>query len=310
MLVVGGYPYHHPRKNLAKPFQAGVISLVGSQFENTYLQYKMFMMDSHQQHIESGLFEHLYQDTPKDYESAQQALKSYDMNDDVQRLRHGLFFIARNSYGYFYTTPFKKNAIIFHHKAYFNGLIEDVFLSLASANQMAKDAGKPAYLKATAVGMGFFARIDGVYDIGAYLFPLYLQAFKHVLENYSFSNIKCIEFPIFEEQRQNNFKFVFGRQTTINGIEIHQDRLDVLAFSDEQKEQYYPCVLNPSDSNAFPGNEWGYGSVESAIGNNTTIRMDQVYLTNPHMTAPEKHLGISMDTHDFNYQPCNSGMKR
>lgn len=309
VLVVGGYPYHYPRKNLDNPFQAGVISLVGSQFENTYLQYRMFMMDPHQRHIEPGLFAHLYNDTPKDYESAQQALKNYDRNDDLQRLRHGLFFIARNSSGYFYTTPFKKNAIIFHHTAYLNGQIEDLFLSLASANQMAEEAGKPAYLKATAVGMGFFARIDGVYDIGAYLFPLYLQAFKHVLENHAFPNIKCIEFPIFEEQRQNNFKSVFGNQTTINGIEVRQNSLDVLAFSDKQKEQYYPCVLNPSDSNAFSGNEWGYGSVESAIGNNTTIRMDQVYLTNPHLTAPEKHIGIAMESHDFKYQSFNSGMK-
>lgn len=307
VLAVGGYPYHNPRENLAKPFQAGVISLVGSQFENTYLQYKMFMMDPHQQQVESRLFEHLYGDTPKDYESAQKALKNYDLNDDLQRLRHGLFFIARNSSGYFYTTPFKKNALIFHQTAYFNGLVEDVFLSLASTNKMAEYARKPAYLKATAVGMGFFARIDGAYDIRSYLFPVYLRAFKHVLENHSFSHIKCIEFPVFEEKGQNSFSLIFGNQTSINGIEVHQSTLDVLAFSDAQKEQYYLCVLNPSDSNAFPGNEWGYGSVESAIGNNTTIRMDQVYLTNPDIIAPEKHIGIPMDNHDFKYQPFKSG---
>lgn len=294
VMAVGGYPHTIPRQNLKKPFQIGLLSQVGAQFENSYLHYRAFIMDPYQDIIEHPHLKHLYEDTPTDFRSAAAVLAKYDSNGDLFRPRDGLLYIARNTSGHFYRTFFNKNAIIFNRKAFFNSLVEDIHLALIAVDQMAEKEKKPAFLKATGVGLGFFAKINCAYDIHGYLLPIYLHAYKHVLETYSFPHIKVIEFPIFGDEEENTYDLVFNGQSKINHIEVSHFARDVLSFTDKEREEYYVCAINPSDSNAFPGNEQGYGSVESALGNNTTIRTDQVYLTNTALLNPENQIGINL----------------
>lgn len=301
-LAVGGYPHTIPREDLEKPFQVGIFSQVGPQFENNYLHYRSFFMDPVQDISNNPYLTHLYEGTPTDFKSATAALGNYDSNGDLRRLTDGIFYIGRNKSGDFCTTLFSKNALIFNRKAYFNSMVEDIHLNLIAVDNMAEAAKKPGLLKATGVGLGYFAKIDCAYDIHSYLLPIYLNAYKYVLENYSFPHIEVIEFPIFKEEDEAVFDIIFNGQDEINHIAVSEAPRDVLAFTDEEKEKYYVAVVNPSDSNAFPGNEKGYGSVESSAGNNTTLRTDQVYLTNPRILNPENQIGIDID-HDLQAIP-------
>jgi Domain of unknown function (DUF4804) len=282
---VGGYPYNNPRKKLDTPFPVGIFSLSGSQFENAYLQARMFFLDKYQKQITlPDTFNPLYDDTPTTYEQALKELGEYDVSENFQRLRLGFSFLTRSSDGNFGHSLFRGNSVIFHSTAYYRYVLEDVALLLNSVNHMAQEEGKPAYLKATLVGMGFFAKVDGCYDIHHALMSNYFRAFKSLLEKNDYPHIAKIEFPIFDENDQQSYGNVFDEEEKINGIEVNHMSRDVLAFTNKELNDYFVCAVNPSDSNSYPGNEWGDGSVESAcFGNNTTLRVDQVDVANPDM---------------------------
>lgn len=71
---------------------------------------------------------------------------------------------------------------------------------------------------------------------------------------------------------------------------MYRSTRDVLEFREEEIEKYLPAAINPSDAFALTGNEWGYGSVESMIGNNSSIRFDQVHHMNPLILDPSHHV--------------------
>ena len=78
-------------------------------------------------------------------------------------------------------------------------------------------------------------------------------------------------------------------------MSVISSKRDILEFSPTEHERYYVCVVNPSDVNALPGNEWGGFSVESMLGNNTLLRLDQVFLVNQKVLDPSHHQGVSID---------------
>ncbi|WP_277619286.1 hypothetical protein [Legionella norrlandica] len=211
----------------------------------------------------------------------------------MSRIRIGLPYLARSSKGTFYPSFGKSNAVIFLAEAYKRYQLEDISLLLASVNQSAKEAGKPALLKATAVGMGFFAKINCSYDIQHLLFPYYLRAYKQLLTEQKYPWITKIEFPIFGELQQEQFDAIFA---DYNGhVKVYQSTRDVLAFSESETEKFLPAVINPSDAFSYIGNEWGYGSVESMIGNNSSLRLDQVPHANPLLLEPSHHVGVQIN---------------
>lgn len=55
---------------------------------------------------------------------------------------------------------------------------------------------------------------------------------------------------------------------------------------------YTPGVVNAGDCFAFPGNERGYGSVEAMLGENTSLRRNQVYLYNPWLLHEGSHVAL------------------
>ena len=302
VFAAGGYPAHNPRELVSNSFPVGIISWPGCQFENTYLQYRLFFMDRFSQNLNNPHFTHLYTNSPTNFEQAYRELDSQDPGWQLKRPRIDLLFIARNEEsGKFYTSLFKKNAIIFHAQAYMNSLKEDVILALCAANKMAEEDGRPAFLKATGVGMGHFSKIDCSYPIHGYLQPLYLKAYKNVLEEYRFPHIAAIEFPLFDEADQALFDEEFADTQIINRIQLSKSMRDALAFNETEKKKFCLLVLNPSDSNAYPGNEPEDASLEACIGNNSTLRIDQIPW-NPRFNERSIYVGVSIkDKEEYQY---------
>lgn len=286
----GGYPYTNPQTIHSKSINVGLFSLAGATFENRYLHQRLFILGPQNAKINTSHFESLFDHLPTEFEEAKRELGHYDFNQSFVRIRTGLPYLARTVSGTNYPSFFKTNALIFASAAYMRHLLEDTSLLLASVNEAAKEVGKPALLKATAVGMGFFAKIDGSYEIDYLLYPYFLRAFKKMLTEQSYPWIAKIEFPTFSELQQNQFNDVFDN--FLNPIQVVQAGRDVLKFSAEEIEHYFPCALNPSDAFSYAGNEWGFGSVESMIGNNSSLRFDQVSHANPLILNSHHHIPI------------------
>lgn len=267
--------------------------MAGAAFENSYLHSQLFILDPYNLKIKNDAFSHLYKNTPTEFEVAKKELGTYDLNPSMTRIRIGLPLLGRTSSGFYYPTFGKSNAVIFLTEAYFLHQLEDISLLLASINESAKEAGKPAFLKATAVGMGFFAKVDGTYGIQNILFPYYLRAYKKLLTENSYPWIAKIEFPVFDESQQFQFDVIFDTQT--GPVQVTSSHRDVLEFTEEEREKYFVCVINPSDAFAYTGNEWGYGSVEAMIGLNSSLRLDQVSHANPMLLDPNHYVGITIN---------------
>ncbi len=303
-VAYGGYPRNNPQIRYKNPFRVGIFSMAGAQFEMPYLHYKLFALDPLQQEVDNiPSYAHLYRDLPTHYDAAKQTLGDREVNKHLNYLSidSSLFLgptlITRTQKG-FSTAHTENNAVIFLGQAYERYIFENVALLLTAVNENAKQVGKPALLKAAAVGMGFFSRIDCRYDISHYLYPYFLRAFKYLLETGEYPNIAVVEFPIFSEilamiYDMSMLKFEYG------GVKVIRQSRDLLHFSEEEISEFYPVVLNPTDSNAFPGNEEGFDSVEAMIGNNTSLRHDQVYLMNPNLLRTENHVGVQVDIKDY-----------
>jgi hypothetical protein len=289
----GGYPYNNPKVPYKNPFHARIFSLAGASFENDYLHSRLFMLDAHNPTIKQGTpFDSLFKGIPIDFDAAKREIGKYDGTDDMSRIRLGFTLLARTSSGVYYPTFAKDSSVIFLTKPYFRHQLEDVAMLLSATNESAHEAGKPALLKATAVGMGYFAKINGSYDIQHLLFPYYLRAYKQLLEDHSYPWVGKIEFPVFNELQEMQFDGVFEGYK--GPVEVCRTRRDVLEFSEEELAEFTPCLINPSDVFALTGNEWGYGSVEAMIGLNSSLRMDQVHHTNPRILDPESHVAVQV----------------
>lgn len=294
----GGYPRHIPIVNYDNPVRVGIFSQAGAQFEMPYLHYSLFGLDPCNNRIHHPLFTHLYKDLPVSFDDAKKFLGRYDSTNTLGRIRVGFPFLCRRTEGSFYSSMFKQSASIFLNKAYERHLMEDTALLLASVNESARLAGKPALLKATAVGMGFFAKVDCQYDIKHHLYPYFLLAYRDLLSTGAYPYIGKVEFPTFSPMFKE-FYDGFFIEKTYGGAKVCQSSRDVLEFSEEEHEEYFVCVVNPTDTNAFAGNEWDYASVESSIGNNTSLRVDQVYLVNPQVLNPAAHISVDIDPQTF-----------
>ncbi|MCW8387516.1 type IV secretion protein Dot [Fluoribacter dumoffii] len=292
ILGCGGYPHNNPLILYKQPFKASIFSLAGATFENSYLHSKLFILDAKNPEINANAFSHLYKNIPTTVVDAKKELGGVDLNACMSRIRLGLSLLGRTSSGFYYPTFGHSNAVIFLTQAYFRHQLEDISLLLSAINETAKEAQKPAFLKATAVGMGFFAKIDGAYSIQHLLFPYYLRAYKQLIAQNSYPWIAKIEFPVFDEMQRNLFDGIFHSEES--PIEISRSSRDVLNVTEEERENYFICMVNPSDAFAYAGNEWGYGSVEAMIGLNSSMRLDQVFHANPRLLDPRHYIGVSI----------------
>ncbi|MCW8417029.1 type IV secretion protein Dot [Fluoribacter dumoffii] len=288
----GGYPHMNPRYLKKEPHTVGIFSLAGASFENSYLHYSLFMLDPINSKIDNPRFDHLFESSPTDFNEAHTSLGPYDSNAFITRIRTGLPLLSRSAPDKFYSAFSRRNAVIFLSQAYYQHQLEDLSMLLTAVNKAAEEAGKPALLKATAVGMGFFAKVNETYDIQHLLFPHFIRAFKQLVETNSYPWIAKIEFPIFDEQLQLQFNAIIDKP--VEPVELYQNARDVLDFSNEEVENYYVCCINPSDAFAYSGNEWGFGSVEAMIGLNSSLRLDQIPVENPLLLEPSHQVPVNI----------------
>ncbi|MBI2785088.1 MAG: hypothetical protein HYX60_01790 [Legionella longbeachae] len=284
----GGYPMDSSINILKEPQSVFILSMPGLQFEHPQLDYKICIIDAHNQP-----------------EKHQTILSQFACHDKEAMLRYmplrggGFSYIQRKAKGEFTSGLSMRKAIFLDREAYFNELVEDFIILFKSAENMV-DKSKKIYLKLPFRGMGYFAIIDSTYDIKNYLISIYLDALDHVLKVENFPQIAVIECAVFgEEMRQVVDLCRNKKENKINNIELFfPSNSDSLDFTGISAEQYHYCVANPSDVNSYPGNEIGYSinhptSVESAIGNNTDIRYIQNHSLNPALLDIKNWIGIS-----------------
>ncbi len=296
----GGYPQNNPRTLYPKPFSAAILSLAGATFENDYLHSRLFLLDPVNSTVNApSNFSHLFTNSTTQFDQAKLILGSSESNSQLTRIRLGLAtFLGRNTEKNYFPTIYKNQAVILQTEAYFKHLLEDIALLLKTVNDMAERQGKPALLKATAVGMGYFAKIAGEYDIKHVLFPYYLRAYQQLLSEHSYPWIAEIEFPILSgELQQYQFDQLFKDWN--NPVKVFRSGRDVCSFTEEEIANYSLNILNPSDAFAYAGNELGFASVEAMIGMNTSLRCDQVYCVNPTILDPANHIEVTIDG-DYN----------
>lgn len=217
---------------------------------------------------------------------------------ELRNISLGFYKLARHTNGKFHTSMFSNNHVIFLSDAYQRYLDEQIALLLSAVNHTAKQIVKLALLKATATGMGFFAKVDGVYDINHLLFPHFLRAFQTLLNTKQYPWIKEVEFPIFSDLGDEFFKMIFIGPK-VGTTKVTSSKRDVLKFDKKEQEEYYPCVINPGDVNAFPGNGWSLTGVEPAIAHSSSLRFDQVYLVNPNLLSPKHHIPVHIDVNNL-----------
>lgn len=178
----------------------------------------------------------------------------------------------------------------------------------------------PAILRMSAIGIGSFSRWNQngfEFDISRFVQIMLVNALKCALilspgprsdrpnEKYpdfpsfpkfpaapKYPNIHRIELCDFDVFSTKNLwemwdDRVFHRSCN-NHIDIATlDGQDLLAFTPEQIQNNRCVVVNAGDAFSLPGNEFGYGGVDSMVGNNTTLRITQSYLTNQTLMAHE-----------------------
>ena len=265
--ATGGY------KTTLKPlpkddsFECIVISGAGPQFEAVYLDYADFII------------------TPEGSKRLSQYAHLGEIPDKWQEVLEA----CKDGSGRF--SELDGYDVVFHRAGYLASMTECMHLWLTAFNDMVTRTGngRTGYMKISAIGAGFFSDVA---DIGiniAYLvMPLLQEAVEAAIMNHTYSHIAALEFPDFSG------KDLFRpRRPEVKGIKlIHAPRQDVMEFSEDVRKQYVLGILNPGDCFACVGNELGYSSVESMIGNNSTIRTTQCYIWNECILDERNYISV------------------
>ncbi len=313
----GGYP-RGDATELAKPHAVLISTRAAPQFEMDYLEYRHFIVDPirNAQVVSDPVFMSRYQQNQMipSHQAVQQLLGNENETKDWLRLKVGDQYLVRTEKGYALSNN-QHAALILNKKALLQSLKEDILLELTAQNDMLGEMNqrdkmaKQGLFKATLSGLGFFAKIDNQYSITPQLMPLFFQAYADVLKTHTFSNIAVIEFPTFEPKSEEAFKAAFDNNQP-KAITVQPKKRDVLDFTEEEQAKYHCAVSNPGDCFSLPGNEESYASVEAAIGNNTTLRRDQVYLTNSAVANPKQWRGVSFQAADVVITPIEKTEQR
>ncbi|MCJ1326756.1 hypothetical protein MMC10_003421 [Thelotrema lepadinum] len=268
--AIGGY------KSKVKPlgktdiFDCIVISGAGPQFEAPYLDYADFIFTKRSHTSRLPKYAH-FGDVPEKWE------------DIVKAAEEGSNFIKTGS-----------GKHMFHKTGYLTSMTECMHLWLSAFNQTIRQFGmRKGYFKISAIGCGFFSDVAGAgVNIGTTLMPILVKATEAALRANSYPAIGCVEFCDFS----GDGSFAPTTGCIKNGEQeirlIHGPRSDVLDFPKEVVKDYVLGLLDPSDCFACVGNETRYLSVESMIGDNTTIRSTQCYIWNEQALDEDKYIPV------------------
>ena len=257
------------------PRNIHLISLAGPQFEFRKLEFNDFIVIRGAAADPKPLFPHYYADGIKpSFDQASQLVGANAIKID--------------------------NDLIFLSQAYMVSAIEDITLILTAFNSVLTTptgtscstqlhGNCTGWLKLTAVGMGFFAKLDMKKSIAGILVSLFLQAFHWVASNLSskFNKIKVVEFPDYG----GSYKPYWGDQVG-SFRTVHTYKRDILLLTGEDAN-YQVGVVNPADVMSYKGNEPQYASGESMIGNNTDLRYNQVAVFNPYLLQAGNYVSVN-----------------
>jgi hypothetical protein len=188
--------------------------------------------------------------------------------------------------------------LYFDKDLYFASVKHDVYLWLHSFNEMVKlqADGRKGLLKLCRVGAGFFAHIKEMnVNVGNDVAACILYAVAYILDHFAFSHIAVIELMWFDTEKW----FELQEQMIFNGVKLRSSKKDVLAFDAADVAQFHIGITNASDSFSCVGNEMGYESLESYLGNNTSMRVDQVYHWNPHLLDSKNYKPVDLPDDPF-----------
>ena len=269
--AIGGYKSQLKPLEKSHIFECVVVSGAGPQFEAPYLDYADFIFTKQSHTSRLSRYAH-FGDVPEKWE------------DIVKAAEKGLDFIKIGS-----------GAYIFHKAGYLTSMTECMHLWLCAFDQMVRQFRNTrlGYFKISAIGCGFFSNVaEAGINIGTTLMPILVKATEAALGSNVYPSIGCVEFCDFSGDRS----FAPSTELIKNGNRdihlIHGPRSDVLDFSKEVMKDYVLGLLNPSDCFACVGNETRYLSVESMIGDNTTIRSTQCYIWNEQALDEDKYIPV------------------
>ena len=268
--AVGGFKSKVKPLPKSEIFDCIVVSGAGPQFEATYLDFADFILteESHRNRLSRySHFGHIS-------ESWTDIVKAAEKKEDFTPIGSG-----------------GSIEFVFHKGGYLVSMAECMHLWLTAFNDMVPMVSKrkSGYLKISAIGCGFFSDVARANtNIGTILMPILVKATETALKQHQYQSIAVIEFCDFSKTGA-----FAPTQKEISSVElIHGPRADILDFSSEVKEEMVMGLLNPSDCFACIGNETQYLSVESMIGDNTTIRSTQCYIWNEQCLNEEKYIAV------------------
>jgi len=192
---------------------------------------------------------------------------------DVVRLRNGDFYLM---------STFKEEM-----ETYLKDLV------LPSIKQMVAGDGRPTYLKATALGAGFFASLGLNHNfqtsLQKYILESLLKTYERLINQGQFNKGDVIEFPFYNvKSMPQSLKDAAANA----GVEViwrkNRDLLDFSPVTSVQNKPINPelfnrVVLNAGDSFSFGGNEGASESVEAMFANNSDLRMVSNWHFNPNI---------------------------
>ena len=160
----------------------------------------------------------------------------------------------------------------------------------------------PLYLKATAIGAGFFASL-GIQkqfqtSLRKYIIEALIQSYIQLIKEGSFPPGSVIEFPYYklDEIPKDLLQAAGERKVEI----VWQENRDVCDFSlttsvggrQIDPSTYTRFLLNPEDAFAFSGNESDPSSVDAMVGNNSDLRMVFNWHFNHLLLDPSRYIPV------------------
>ena len=243
--------YGSPVALLPKPVEVILLSMTGAQFEFRHLEYQDFIVVKGDHEKKNPLFPSYYSNGVKpSFHIASDEKENIKIDDKTLLLS----------------------------SAYRQAMVEDLFLVLFAFNSMIP-LGFTGRLFLTAVGMGFFAKLEMQKSIRKYLLPLYLEAFEIIAKSDRASKLTKIRTVVFPDYFDGEYYPPGATNNKLGPFSLiharNKDMFDI-PFDGE-----VPGFVNPSDVFCYRGNEFKYSSVEAMIGNNSDLRYSQVLLFNP-----------------------------
>ena len=108
-----------------------------------------------------------------------------------------------------------------------------------------------------------------------------------------YRSLSVLEFIFFDEDCCPIPAGPDGRRVC-GGVELRFSRRDILELTTAHTNNFHIGILNPTDGFALPGNEEGYTSLASMMGNNTSLRLHQGWHFNVHLLQQANYVPVEM----------------